>query len=62
MNICALPGNDPDDVEGGGGTLSYLSRIGVKPGTPLEGSITPMFEGKTDLDLNSIAFSQDQVI
>lgn len=49
-------------MEGGGGTTSYLSRIGVKPGTPVEGSVTPMFEGKPDLDLNSIAISKDQVI
>lgn len=55
-------GNDPDEVEAGGkGATSYLSRIGVKPGIPVEGSVTPMFEGKSDLDLNSIALSNEQV-
>lgn len=55
-------GNDPDEVEAGGkGATSYLSRIGVKPGIPVEGSVTPMFEGKSDIDLNSIALSNEQV-
>lgn len=57
-----MTGNDPDEVEAGGkGATSYLSRIGVKPGIPVEGSVTPMFEGKSDIDLNSIALSNEQV-
>nr|XP_022321734.1 glutamate-rich protein 3-like isoform X9 [Crassostrea virginica] len=55
-------GNDPDEVEAGGiGGTSYLSRIGVKQGTPIDGSVVPMFEGKADIDLNSIALSNEQV-
>lgn len=57
-----MTGNDPDEVEAGGkGATSYLSRIGVKSGIPVEGSVTPMFEGKSDIDLNSIALSNEQV-
>lgn len=43
------------------GGPSYLSRIGVKQGTPIDGSVVPMFEGKADIDLNSIALSNEQV-
>lgn len=57
-----MTGNDPDEVEAGGmASTSYLSRIGVKPGIPVEGSVTPMFDGKPDIDLNSIALSNEQV-
>lgn len=62
ISAFCMTGNDPDEVETGGmGATSYLSRIGVKPGIPVEGSVTPMFEGKSDIDLNSIALSNEQV-
>lgn len=57
-----MTGNDPDEVEAGGmASTSYLSRIGVKPVIPVEGFVTPMFDGKSDIDLNSIALSNEQV-
>lgn len=48
-------GNDFDEVEvGGKGVIFYLFWIGVKLGILVEGFVILMFEGKFDIDFNSI--------
>ncbi|XP_033727326.1 serine-rich adhesin for platelets-like isoform X3 [Pecten maximus] len=55
-------GNDPDSVTDAGPIKSaYLSKIGVKPGQPVEGSILPKFVGETDIELSAIALTTEQV-
>lgn len=53
--VLILIGNDLDEVEvGGKGVIFYLFWIGVKLGILVEGFVILMFEGKFDIDLNSI--------
>lgn len=53
-------GNDLDEVEvGEKGVIFYLFWIGVKLGILVEGFVILMFEGKFDIDFNSIVLFND---
>ncbi|XP_069106776.1 glutamate-rich protein 3-like isoform X3 [Argopecten irradians] len=55
-------GHDPDSVTDAGPIKSaYLSKIGVKPGLPVEGSILPKVVGEADIELSAVALTTEQV-
>lgn len=55
-------GNDPDNLASSNPEVkSFLTKIGVTPGQPVEGTVAFMIEGKKDLELSNIALTDSQV-
>ena len=54
-------GHDPDRVAAGKGSAAHLSTIGVTPGTKHDGSIKPLLESQTNVELTSISLDANQV-
>ena len=54
-------GADPEKVAEGAPKGSNLAQGQVTPAGPQEGSIMPLLQDKTDIDLNGVLLNEDQV-